>query len=77
MRDSGCDPPGLLDPISQFQQRFGKVIVHELGHTFGLQHSANPVCVMTDYKGSMKGLDASSDSLCKGCRDAMDFLRIR
>jgi predicted Zn-dependent protease len=53
------------------------VIVHELGHTFGLQHSANPVCVMTDYKGSMKGLDASSDSLCKGCRDAMDFLRIR
>ena len=26
--------------------RFSKVIIHELGHTFGLIHCSNPVCVM-------------------------------
>ncbi|MEJ8841779.1 matrixin family metalloprotease [Lacibacter sp. H375] len=49
-----------------FQQRLFKVVVHEMGHNFGLQHCSNETCIMVDAEGQMK-LDREKD-LCQSCR---------
>jgi archaemetzincin len=36
------------------KQRFYKVIIHELGHNYGLPHCANKGCYMMDAEGKMK-----------------------
>ncbi len=48
-------------------QRLKKVAVHEIGHTFGLDHCSWPNCVMTDYKGTIKSLDQSGFRFCNRC----------
>jgi len=47
--------------------RFGKVVIHELGHTFGLIHCRNPVCVMRSST-YVEDLDQKSSSYCHRCR---------
>lgn len=49
------------------RQRFGKVAVHELGHTFGLSHCRNSGCLMQDGRGSVRTVDEEQD-LCSACR---------
>jgi archaemetzincin len=58
-----------LDPTPDlYFERIAKEAVHELGHTFGLTHCRDPLCVMnsscligeTDCKGS---------DLCPTCRE--------
>ncbi len=49
------------------RQRFGKVAVHEIGHTFGLPHCPNRGCLMEDAKGSVLTSDREYD-LCADCR---------
>jgi archaemetzincin len=49
-----------------FQQRLFKVVVHEMGHNFGLHHCPNETCIMVDAEGQMK-LDKEKD-LCNNCR---------
>lgn len=51
-----------------FLQRFKKVVVHELGHTFGLDHCNAKQCVMEDYKGTVTTLDASKGDFCTSCK---------
>ena len=52
----------------QILERFGKVAVHEIGHTFGLPHcTATPGCLMEDAHGTVKTTDAEFD-LCVRCR---------
>lgn len=49
-----------------FQQRLFKVVVHEMGHNFGLHHCPNETCIMVNAEGQMK-LDHEKD-LCNSCK---------
>ncbi len=55
--------PPLLD-------RLEKEAVHELGHTFGLRHCADPDCVMSYSKG-VQCADRKFGVFCPACRDLM------
>ncbi|MFZ2447165.1 MAG: archaemetzincin family Zn-dependent metalloprotease [Syntrophobacteraceae bacterium] len=55
--------PPLLD-------RLEKEAVHELGHTFGLRHCADPDCVMSYSKG-VQCADRKFAVFCPACRDLM------
>lgn len=49
-------------------QRFKEIVIHEVGHTFGLPHCKTPRCVMNDAEGSIKAVDNSTGKLCRSCR---------
>jgi len=50
--------------------RFGKVAVHEVGHTLGLPHCPTLRCLMEDAKGSVMTTDREYD-LCPACRNRL------
>lgn len=54
-------------------ERTVKESVHELGHTLGLSHCPNPLCVMS-FSNSILGVDRKSKNLCERCEKR--FLRI-
>lgn len=47
--------------------RFAKTAVHELGHSFGLEHCVTPGCIMHDGEGSVQTTDTEHD-LCPDTR---------
>ena len=51
-------------------RRFKKVIIHELGHTFGLLHCHIPKCVMRSST-YVEDLDQKNHMLCPGCREKL------
>ena len=58
--------------------RFAKVAVHEVGHTFGLEHCPNRGCLMQDGGGTVLTTDGERD-LCSSCRKWLlerGFLRV-
>lgn len=48
--------------------RFKKVVIHELGHSFGLLHCHVPTCVMRSST-YVEDIDQKSHKLCNKCRD--------
>lgn len=54
--------------------RLRKVVRHELGHTWGLPHCPTPRCVMEDYAGTIRSVDAEPGLLCVRCREALHRL---
>jgi archaemetzincin len=48
-------------------ERLGKTAVHELGHTFGLEHCPLKGCLLEDGKGTVVTTDGETD-LCVECR---------
>jgi len=48
-------------------ERFQKVIIHELGHMFGLVHCHFPPCVMRSST-YVEDIDQKSQQLCSKCR---------
>ena len=52
-------------------ERFGKVIIHEVGHMFGLIHCHIPTCVMrsTTY---VEDIDQKNHKLCIKCRAELE-----
>ncbi len=72
------DMPGKACVTSSFRlkrkgpktpdQRLVEVAIHELGHTFGLDHCPTAKCVMADAEGTIKMVDASTGRLCQNCR---------
>jgi len=58
----GLDPDEAL-----FLERATKEIVHELGHTFGLEHCASNRCVM-HFSNSLSDTDMKEVHFCDRCR---------
>lgn len=52
---------------SLFQGRFAKVVAHELGHTYGIEHCPKKGCLMEDAKGTVKTVDGETD-FCADCK---------
>lgn len=48
--------------------RFRKIVIHELGHTFGLIHCYIPTCVMRSST-YVEDIDQKSHNLCVRCRN--------
>ena len=53
------------------RQRLFKVVVHEIGHNFGLGHCPDQTCIMVDAEAKMK-LDAVKE-LCSNCKHKLPF----
>ena len=53
-----------------FRARLLKEAVHELGHTLGLEHCADPGCVM-HFSNSLADTDRKGDAWCSRCAAAM------
>jgi archaemetzincin len=59
-----------------FMNRLIKVVNHELGHAFGLDHCPVVGCLMQDGKGTIRTVDSESGGFCPQCREGLkEFLR--
>lgn len=56
---------------THLQQRILKLVLHEMGHNFGLPHCSNQECFMVDAEGQMK-LDREKE-LCTSCRRKLEI----
>ena len=50
-----------------FQQRAKKEAIHEIGHTYGLDHCADPRCIM-HFSNTLADTDCKGPSFCEKCR---------
>jgi len=58
---------GRPDDEALFLARAAKEAVHELGHTFGLEHCSDRRCVMT-FSNSLADTDYKGQEFCLRCR---------
>lgn len=61
---------GLPPDEDLFRGRVVKEAVHELGHTFGLEHCPDPGCVMR-FSNSLADTDRKGGDFCASCRGAL------
>jgi len=50
-----------------FSDRVRKEVVHEIGHTFGLEHCDNSRCVM-NFSPTVREVDVKEENLCGSCQ---------
>ena len=67
---------GMYSDQSLLLSRLKKVVIHELGHSFGLIHCLNSKCVMrsTTY---VEDIDQKEQHLCSACRSGLGIEIIR
>lgn len=56
---------------AQVTHRVAVTAVHETGHMLGLDHCAEPLCVMQDAGGRITNTDTTSGALGPGCAAAL------
>lgn len=64
--ENGPEPQGCPPLVSRLE----KECLHELGHTFGLRHCADPDCLM-HYSVGIECADRKFAFFCPACRDLM------
>lgn len=64
---------GMISDDNLIINRYIKEIIHEIGHTLGLIHCHNPVCVMRSST-YVEDIDQKSKSLCLLCRNEISHL---
>lgn len=52
-------------------ERFKKEVIHELGHTLGLIHCRNPICVMRSST-YVEDIDQKEQHLCPNCKSELE-----
>jgi len=52
----------------QFEERLIRIVLHELGHNFGLDHCPSRGCLMEDAGGTIKTVNNEQTGLCHMCR---------
>jgi len=61
---------GLPEDYELMLERFTKVVIHELGHTFGLIHCTHPVCIMRSST-YVEDLDQKENRFCRDCSEKL------
>jgi archaemetzincin len=51
--------------------RFKKVVIHELGHNFGLPHCPDKKCVMTSAVERIATIDNARPEVCNACKQKL------
>ncbi len=51
-----------------FKNRLKNVVLHELGHNFGLKHCPDDKCLMKDAKGKLSSVEGQNRTLCHNCQ---------
>ena len=64
---------GIKKDENLLLERFTKVIIHELGHMFGLIHCKNPICVMRSST-YVEDIDQKNQNFCIQCRSSIVHL---
>jgi archaemetzincin len=64
---------GMRQNEQLLQERFKKVCLHELGHSFGLIHCHTPDCVMKSSTYA-EDIDQKKDRFCIGCREEIGVI---
>lgn len=64
---------GLEKNEDVLNERLKKVIIHEIGHMFGLIHCQNPICVMRSST-YVEDIDQKKQNLCISCRTKIGLI---
>jgi archaemetzincin len=54
-----------------------KVVNHEVGHVFGLDHCPTPGCLMEDARGTVRTVDNETGMPCDACRKQLEATGLR
>ncbi|UCC91073.1 MAG: archaemetzincin family Zn-dependent metalloprotease [Dehalococcoidia bacterium] len=65
---------GLPQDDRLFLERTIKEAVHELGHTFGLKHCPDPICVM-HFSNRLHDTDLKSWKFCPNCQQKVNKIQ--